>query len=297
MAYTREVKQVPDEANGRKATLEILVSCMHQTDMSVIRKSGITTDALIINQCGTDDYSETDECGIRVRMISTKERGLSRSRNMALQNAKGDICLLCDDDEEFVSGYQKKILNSFRKIPDADIIAFAISNQPCRLKNRPQRLHYFQLLKIKSWQIAFRRKNVLTSRVRFDEFMGAGSGNGGQEENKFLMDCQRAGLRIYYVPLVIASVSQKDSTWFSGFTEDFFYRRGIATRYMMGLPLSLLYAAYYVVMKYSMYQADMTMRKAMAAVLKGIIENDIWKQRKLAKARKNKRLNEEKGHD
>ncbi len=38
------------------------------------------------------------------------------------------------------------------------------------------------------------------------------SGNGAEEELKFLLDCQRAGLRIYYVPTGIAAVgSQVDN--------------------------------------------------------------------------------------
>lgn len=266
--------------SGQAGTLEVLLSCMDQPDASIVQRSGITTDVLVINQSDTDGYEKEDKNGMRIRMISTKERGLSRSRNMAMENAEGDICLFCDDDERFVPGYREKILRSFRKIPDADVIAFAISNQPCRLRQKPQQLHSLQLLKIKSWQIAFRREAVSASKVRFDEFMGAGSGNGAQEENKFLFDCRKAGLRIYYVPLEIAAVAQERSTWFSGYTEDFFYKRGVATRYMMGLPLSLLYAVYYVTVKYPIYRSDITMTKAAASTLKGIVKDDIWKQKK-----------------
>ncbi len=273
-------ERFPMKKSGRAETLEVLLSCMYQQDTSIAQRSGITTDVLIINQSDTDGYEKEEKNGMQIRMISTKERGLSRSRNMAMENAEGDICLFCDDDEKFVPGYREKILRLFRKIPDADIIAFAISGQPCRLKQRPQRLHYLQLLKIKSVQIAFQRETVLFSGVRFDKFMGAGSGNGAQEENKFLLDCRKAGLRIYYVPLEIAAVAQERSTWFSGYTEDFFYKRGVATRYMMGLPLSFLYAVYYVAVKYPIYRSDITMKKAAVSTLRGIVKNDIWKQKK-----------------
>ena len=63
--------------------LEILLSCMHQEDMSIIEKSRITGDVLIINQ--TDEEKEVSgktKHGT-ARMICTRERGLSRSRNMA----------------------------------------------------------------------------------------------------------------------------------------------------------------------------------------------------------------------
>lgn len=263
-------------------TLEVLLSCMYQTDLSIIRRSGIVSDTLVINQCDENKAVESFFGDSHIRMISTTERGLSRSRNMALAHAEGDICLLCDDDERFLSGYEGTILHAFRKIPDAGVIAFGIVNQPCRLPERIHRLSRLDLLKLKSWQIAFRRTEVLSRSLYFDVLMGAGSGNGAQEENKFLFDCDRAGLRIYYVPTPIASVSQTQSTWFSGFSKTFFYQRGIATRYFMGLPLSVLYAAYYLTAKYPRYRKEISFPAAAKALVCGLRDNEIMRQKKKA---------------
>ena len=78
--------------------LEILMSAMHQENFDIAYRSKVDSDLLIINQCDKDDYTEIEVNGHIWRMISTTERGLSKSRNMALKNAKGDICLLADDD-------------------------------------------------------------------------------------------------------------------------------------------------------------------------------------------------------
>ena len=260
-------------------TLEILISCMHQTDLSIIRDSKVFSDALIINQCDRNEMLEDKSSGHTIRMISTTERGLSKSRNLAIQNATGDICLLCDDDEEFLADYERKICHAFEMLPDADVIAFNIVNQPCRLKKRTQRLFYLDLLKIKSWQIAFRRTSILARGVCFDPLMGAGSGNGAQEENKFLTDCLKAGLKIYYVPYEIASVAQTESTWFHGFTEQFFYDRGGTTRYFMGTFLSVLYAVYYLTAKYPEYKNDISFIKASRALIRGLCDNRITRQK------------------
>ena len=81
-------------------TLEVLVSCMHQTNFDIVKNSCINTDVLIVNQCNVDDYLErNNNSGFVERMICTRERGLSRSRNAAIEHARGDICLICDDDE------------------------------------------------------------------------------------------------------------------------------------------------------------------------------------------------------
>ena len=258
--------------------LEVLISCMYQKDDSIVALSGITTDALIINQCNENSFYSRLHKGQRIRLANTTQRGLSNSRNMALKNASGDICLFCDDDEVFKSDYEEKIIEAFEKLPDADVITFKISNQPCRLKTRVQKLYYLDLLKIKSWQIAVKTSAVKQANVYFDPKLGAGSENGAQEENKFLFDCRKAGLNIYYVPEIIASVLQESSTWFKGFTKDFFYQRGITTRYIMGFFMSVVYAGYYLFAKYPLYCKEISFFSAAKAIFMGIYTNELGKE-------------------
>lgn len=258
--------------------LEVLVSCMGQEDFSIVAKSRLTGDVLIINQCRENKTLQAEDGVRRIRMISTTERGLSNSRNMALTNSDRDICLLCDDDETFVSGYEELILGAFASLPDADIIVFDMQNQPSRLGDAIQRLGFFSYLHVCSWQIAFRRESILKSGVRFDPLMGAGTGNGGGEEVNFLMDCHRSGLRVYHVPTPIASVAQSASTWFHGYDKSFFYQRGTATRHMLGLPLSTLYAVYYAIAKRPLYRGEITPWAAFSSTMRGIFRNDIRRQ-------------------
>jgi len=259
--------------------LEVLVSCMNQKDMSIVERSAITSDVLIINQCDCDRTESELKNDQMIRRVDTMERGLSNSRNMAIGNAKGDVCLLCDDDETMEPGYENAIIKAFENLKEADIIIFRIKNQPCKLRSEIYELSYLDCLKVSSWQIAFRKEKILGSGVRFDPHMGAGSGNGGGEENKFLCECHRCGLKIYSVPEVIASVAQEASTWFHGYDKKFFYQRGIATRYMLGFPLSVLYAFYYAAVKRRMYSNECSMTSALGAMLSGIWNNDIEKQK------------------
>ena len=92
--------------------LDILMSCMHQADNALIAASGITGSAVVINQCDRDEECRFDTPNGQVRMISTTQRGLTKSRNMAIAHSDADVCLLCDDDEVFVPGYEEKILGA-----------------------------------------------------------------------------------------------------------------------------------------------------------------------------------------
>jgi len=259
-------------------TLEVLMSCMHQSDDTLVHNSQLTGNVLMINQCDHEDYVEYKTVSGIVRMFSTKDRGLTRSRNMAIAHARGDICLICDDDEVFVPGYEDAILTAYRDYPQADIIIFKMANRDPSFPDQSMRLRFPQTMKVSSWQISFRRKRLLESGVRFDELLGAGTGNGAEEELKFLLDCERAGLVIYYVPVVIASVAQEASTWFAGFNEAFFENRGATTRYILGTGLATLYAVYYVLRKKSLYQQNLSSGAALRATLRGIRNNKIGKQ-------------------
>ncbi len=258
--------------------LEILMSCMFQEDASIAERSGLTGDVLIINQCDVDSYCEYPSQNGTFRLLSTRDRGLSKSRNKAISTSRADICMLCDDDEVFVPDYEEKILKAYKSLPDADVIIFKMVNRPATLGNEVTPIKFPKTMKVSSWQISFRRDSITDSLTRFDIHLGAGSGNGAEEELKFLLDCERNGLKIYYCPEEIASVGQQSSTWFKGFNEEFFINRGATTRYILGLPLAVIYAFYYVIRKHSLYKNDISMLKAFCATLKGIKENKISKQ-------------------
>lgn len=266
--------------------LEILMSCMHQVDDTLVQRSHIYGDAVVINQCDTDAYTQYPTRDGLARMFSTTQRGLTKSRNMAIRNSDADICLLSDDDEVFAPDYAEKVIAAYESLPQADVIIFKMENREPSFPDQMMRLRFPKTMKVSSWQISFRRQRLMAAGVWFDELMGAGSGNGAEEELKFLTDCEKAGLQIWYVPVVIAAVAQQCSTWFDGFTEQFFEDRGGTTRYIMGAPLAVAYGVYYVVKKRNMYADSLAPALAMKAILRGIRKNKITKQaRKLVKER------------
>ena len=116
-------------------TLEVLVSCMHQEDGSLLERSRISGNAVVINQCNREDYQEYPAEHGTGRMYSIRQRGLTKSRNMAIQNALADVCLLCDDDEVFVPNYEQEILSAYENLPQADVII-----RVCRKTHRRSRL-------------------------------------------------------------------------------------------------------------------------------------------------------------
>lgn len=228
--------------------IEILMSVMNQSDLSIAKKANANADILIINQCDHDGYVEELYNGYRIRMISTTERGLSRSRNMAIKNALGDICIFCDDDERYVNGYKDNVINAFNKKKKADIIAFNVRHINVRNKRKMHK-KFKKAPKFKtygSWCLAFRLDEIRNKSIFFNVNFGAGSEkiNHG-EESVWQYKAKKNGLKIYQHPFCIVNVQQSDSTWFHGYNNKYFYDMGAYVREVFPV-LKCVFKYYYV---------------------------------------------------
>ncbi|MBO4433188.1 MAG: glycosyltransferase family 2 protein, partial [Clostridia bacterium] len=186
--------------------VEVIMSCMNQTDGSIISDSNLNDEnVLVVNQV-RDAEEKLLEFNSKHRMINTPTRGLSVSRNIAVDNTKGDICVLADDDEVFENNLSEIVTDAYSKLPDADIIAFSVKNLNCKLKSTMHRLKGFEIYRVASVQISFKTRSV-KGKVRFDEKIGSGTNYGSGEDNKFMKDCYKQKLKIYYYPVNIATLN------------------------------------------------------------------------------------------
>lgn len=241
--------------------VEVLLSCMRQTDVpALINRTNIQSDVLVINQSDVDKRetykfinNRKEECTARI--IHTTERGLSRSRNMALKNASGDLCLICDDDEILESDYPERIVKAFHECPESSIIAFRLNRPKRNYPLKSYRVNYLKAGRISSVQLCIKRCD-LNSQIRFCEIMGSGTGNGGGEENKFIIDCIKQGLKIRYVPYLIGSVAQTESQWFHGFDRTYWINRGWTAKMIYGYFIGYSYLWYTLLLR--SYKIDHT---------------------------------------
>lgn len=227
--------------------VEVLVSCMNQKDSSLIEKLNLKTNAVVVNQSDENSYKEINFNNNIVKFISSDQRGLTKSRNLALSYASKDICILCDDDVYYYSDYKETILKAFEQLPDADIIIFDIERinyngnaRPIRkVRKAPSHKSYGSV------RIAFRRKSIERNNIWFDVNFGSGSIFTSGEETILLNKARRKKLKIYEFPSVIAKVDFQASTWREGFNEKFFYDKGalLASAYP---NLKYMYMFYYI---------------------------------------------------
>ncbi|MBQ9514330.1 MAG: glycosyltransferase family 2 protein [Clostridia bacterium] len=256
--------------------VSVILSTMHKTNADVVSESNIKCDTVVVNQC--DCEKETEVKNGNITFISSPDRGLSKSRNLAIKKSDADILVVSDDDEEFSDGFYEEIKKAYGLLPKADVIIFDVHGRPRNFGDKPKKLSKLQLLKVCSVRITFKSEKI-KDKIFFDERLGAGTENGAGEENKFLFDCYRKGLKIYHYPYYIAKLKESESSWFKGYDEKYFYNRGMTTRYTMGFFLSFLYAFYYSFAKRKLHKGQMSVIKSLKYTLKGIFENKLNKKK------------------
>lgn len=141
-----------------------------------------------------------------------KGQGLSSNRNHALEHATGDLVLFADDDSRLSDDAFDVIFQTFAERPQLDVAFFRASTYTGRLlKAYPETERALTSLpadySISTIEMVCRREKV-QGIIRFDERFGLGTKflTCG-EEDVWLIDALRAGLRITYFPIRIIETS------------------------------------------------------------------------------------------
>lgn len=206
--------------------LEVLVATTGQTDLSIFYKMNIQTDVIILNQCGRNEFIEQRLNGCRVRMLSTDTIGVGINRNIAMQLSEAEICLIADDDLVYRDGYEQVILREFDQNPKASLIGFSITEKGKRKQTRcfPETRKTHR--NFGAAVIAYRNYDIKKANICFTRLFGGGAAYGCGEDSLFCFDARHRGIILYQSKVVIGSLSSRHSSWFHGYTEQYYYDKG-----------------------------------------------------------------------
>ncbi len=213
----------------------VLVSALHQDVSRMPEKMRLSTDAVIVNQCDMNSEEKISYNGKLIKVINRNERGVGRSRNLAADNAWGDVVLFSDDDIVYEEDYAARIIQAFRRRPDADIILFNVRVNPERRtywNEKTKRVHRYNCGRYPTFCAAVKLDKLRESGVRFSHLFGGGAEYSNGEDSLFFMDCLRRGMKIYAVTAVIGTEQSRRSTWFNGYDEKFFFDRGVLFHFL-----------------------------------------------------------------
>lgn len=233
------------EAWRRNMRLEVLVSAVNQDVYTLAERMNLQCDAIIVNQTDHFSYDEYMHNGYKIKCYSFCEKGVGLSRNNALLRATGDIVLFSDEDIVYEDGYAKAILDEFEKYTDADMLLFNMKVGESRATyytEQAHRVHIWNAGRYPTYSFAIRRKKLHAAHITFSLLFGGGAKYSNGEDSLFLKDCLSTGFRVYALPVLIGAETERESTWFSGYHEKFFFDRGVLYHYLYGklaLPMSV----------------------------------------------------------
>lgn len=255
--------------------IEVLVTTMHQTDISKYTEMNLQTDAVIANQADRCDFEETEINGNNVRFVTTDTTGASLNRNIALTYSKGDILIFSDDDQVFVDGYEQIIENAFNENPDADAIKFYCEStnpdRPLSYKGVKQTIKASKkrIMSAGVHDLAVRKEFLEKSDIWFDNRIGPGRDFYCGEDSVFLNDLLKCKAKIYLSPMLLGHVNQQGSSWFKGYDKQFCLSVGYIYSLIYGSLAPL--AAFRRAFKESKRKnCDLTLKELFFTMLKGI---------------------------
>ncbi|WP_033542293.1 glycosyltransferase family A protein [Planococcus sp. CAU13] len=255
--------------------LQVLVSTMHQKDYNLVEKMNLSTEAIIVNQCEKYEVKEFIFKENIIKFLSFAERGVGLSRNNALMRASADICLFADDDVVYVEGYEKIILDAFKKQPDADMIVFNVPSKNFLRQSKKieknKRVRWFNCLRYGTYRMAIKTESLKKENLYFSLLFGGGAKYGSGEDSLFIFNAIKKGLKVYSNSSTIGEVSQEDSTWFNGYTDKYFHDKG-ALYASLFKKKSIVFALQFALRHKNKYKKEKSWFEAYKLMVRGIKE-------------------------
>lgn len=167
---------------------------------------------IISHQYTSNEYLSIPKELIRndIKIIQIKGKGLSKSRNNVIKNAKGDICILADDDVRYTDDYIDRVKSTYEN-NEIDVACFKIetnSGEP-EYKSYDEGIKCFSLTNrtsVSSIELTFKPDKIKKAGIQFDIRFGIGSDKLiGGEETVFLVDCLKLKFKVCYFPHYIVN--------------------------------------------------------------------------------------------
>lgn len=259
-------------------TVQVLVVTMNQPkgDYSLLEKMNIQSDAIVCNQCDRYDAEEFTYNGHKIKWFSFSERGVGLNRNNALMRCSADICILADDDMVFCDNYSQIVLTWFDKLKDADILLLNIERDGKLLSptQKIKRVKNHNFGRYGAARMVLRTDRIKLFGIYFNTMFGGGCTYSCGEDSLFLSECINKGLKSVAIPQCIAKIfSERESTWFEGYTDKFFFDKGVLY-YAMNKKLSVIFSLYHCLRhrkrykEYGWYKAFKQMNNGINSVKK-----------------------------
>lgn len=223
--------------------LQILVPTMNKTKEQIFdlcRNLNVQSDCVIANQCGYNDNYYFKYNNHTINVVCTDTVGVSKNRNVLLENLTSEVGLMLDDDCVMSQDYFRQIADFFIAHPNAvfvlfngilnnDGIAKKIHNRKTARANK-----YYKISYAGAPGLCFRKNAILKSGIKYDETIGTPNYIVAGEDTVFHYNLLKSNKNFYISESVIFTIfnNNETSTYFNGIDERYIVTRGYITKYI-----------------------------------------------------------------
>jgi glycosyltransferase involved in cell wall biosynthesis len=247
------------EGKLKKEDLEILVSTMNRNTLDFLIPMFPFShfsefSILVINQTDGVDLLISEFPSVRV--INFFEKGLSRSRNLALKNTIGKIVLIADDDVVFLLDFLENIINAYNINHTASAICFqTITNEGTLYSNYPKiskQLSKYSIKKVLSIEVSCKVEDLAINNCWYNELFGLGGKFQDSETFFFLRNMKYKELNIVFMPVSVV-MHESFSSSDEADSDRVLYARmaGFYKRFSLLSYLLLLKYMFFLIRKYN----------------------------------------------
>ena len=181
--------------------------------------------------------------------IKSEDQGVTKSRNLVLNQVKTKYLLFADDDIAFISKGIESAVSYLEANPNCDLVlAQAMDTEGVLRKAYPKRevkLTRFNSAKAGTIEMIVRVESIRSKGIAFDENFGAGAQNYLGDEYIFITDLLKAGGSATFLPITIAIHSEDSSGSLWG-TESDLRARAMVFQRVFGVTAPLIRIAFYL---------------------------------------------------
>ena len=258
------------EQNSR---IQILIAAVNQDKEKLPESMNLQCDAVIVNQCGRNGKETFNWNGHKILWIDSDEKGVGRSRNRALLASDHEFIQFADEDIRYHDGYADKIVKEFDAHPEADVFLCDIKSPEDRqgqINTSYHKVNWTNYGRYGACAICARTDVIKKNNIAFSKMFGGGTRYSAGEDSIFLHDCLKYGIRMYSQPIELGVESGRPSTWFHGYTEKYFYDRGVLYYFLYG-PMAIPFGTRYVLKYRSDIRSDIDPVHALRLLCAGVM--------------------------
>lgn len=191
----------------KKSDLEILIATMNRDNLDFLIPMFPFAhfsefNILVINQTNEKQLLFSDFS--KVKVLNSYEKGLSKSRNLALKNATKKIALIADDDVVFLPDFDSKITNAHSQNRQNSVICFQTQTPDLKPYSFYEKEKFLMkekdFVQVLSIELTIKIDDLHEKNIIFNEHFGLGAQFQDAESLFFLRRTNHNKLKVSFCP-------------------------------------------------------------------------------------------------